>query len=128
MNYASSNNLILRPYTGTGDFILTGTNLGIGVVNATSKLDVAGTGTFQGLKILSGASNGYVLTSDASGNARWAAASAGGSTGWTLSGNAIGANDFVGTTNAQPFIVKTNNIETARFYSSATNNAILSLT
>ena len=53
MNYASSNNLILRPYTGTGDFILTGTNLGIGVVNATSKLDVAGTGTFQGLKILS---------------------------------------------------------------------------
>jgi trimeric autotransporter adhesin len=101
-------------------------NTGIGTINPTSRLDVVGTGTFQGLKILSGATSGYVLTSDASGNARWAAASGG--NGWSLSGNAIGTNDFAGTTNAQPFIIKTNNVEKARFYSSATDNAILSLT
>lgn len=76
----------------------------------TSKLDVVGTGTFQGLKILSGASNGYVLTSDASGNARWAAASAP-SNLWTLSGNTVGVNDFIGSTNAADVVFKANNTE-----------------
>jgi hypothetical protein len=53
----------------------TGGNIGIGQSGAINdKLVVVGTWSFQGLKILSGASNGYVLTSDASGNASWAAA------------------------------------------------------
>lgn len=73
---------------------------------------MVGTGTFQGLRILSGASDGYVLTSDASGNARWAAVTGGNS--WTLSGNSVGANDFIGTTNAQPLSLRTNNIERFR--------------
>ena len=84
--------------------------LGLGTSTPTSKLDVVGTGTFQGLKILSGASNGYVLTSDASGNARWAAAG-GSSTDWSLSGNTVGVNDFIGSTNGQDVILKSNNIE-----------------
>lgn len=101
MNYSSDKNLFVGPTTGTGDFIFTGTSVGIGQApTAGLKLVVAGTGSFQGIKILSGASNGYVLTSDASGNARWAAASGGGSsTGWSLSGNIVGANDFFGSVN-----------------------------
>ncbi len=90
--------------------ILSGGQMGIGTSTPTSKLDVVGTGTFQGLKILSGASDGYVLTSDTVGNARWAPV---GSTNWSLSGNAIGANDFIGSTNVQDLTIKTNN--TTRF-------------
>ncbi len=89
-------------------------NIGIGTSTGltTDKLTVAGTGSFQGLKILSGASNGYVLTSDASGNARWANVTTG--TGWGFSGNVIGANDFIGSTNLQDLVLKTNNIERMR--------------
>lgn len=86
--------------------------VGIGTIDPTSTFDVVGTGTFQGLKILSGASNGYVLTSDASGNARWATPTGGNS--WSLSGNAAGTNDFIGTTNSQDLVFKTNNIERLR--------------
>lgn len=92
---------------GTGG--LANGRVGIGTYSPTSKLDVVGTGTFQGLKILSGATSGYVLTSDASGNARWAAA--GSSTDWSLSGNAIGVNDFIGSTNGQDVVIKANNVE-----------------
>ena len=95
--------------SGMGTTGLTVGRVGIGTYTPTSKLDVVGTGTFQGLKILSGATDGYVLTSDASGNARWAAQSS--SNGWSLSGNAIGANDFIGTTNAKDVIFKTNNTQ-----------------
>ena len=60
----SIGNVIYGSGMGTGG-LLSGV-VGIGTYAPTSKLDVVGTGTFQGLKILSGASNGYVLTSDAS--------------------------------------------------------------
>jgi hypothetical protein len=87
----------------------TGGNIGIGQSGAINdKLVVVGTWSFQGLKILSGASNGYILTSDASGNARWAAA--GGSVDWSLSGNTIGVNDFIGSTNDINLVFKRNNI------------------
>ena len=63
-------------------------SVGIGYSGTLSdRLVVAGTGSFQGIKILSGASDGYVLTSDASGNARWATPSGGNS--WSLSGNTV---------------------------------------
>lgn len=87
--------------------------MGIGTSTPGDRLVVVGTGSFQNLKILSGASNGYVLTSDTNGNARWAAQSS--SNGWSLSGNAIGANDFVGTTNNTNLIFKRNSSEKLRF-------------
>lgn len=46
-------------------------NVGIGNPNPQYKLDVNGTGNFLGLRLPTGSSNGYVLTSDASGNASW---------------------------------------------------------
>jgi hypothetical protein len=46
-------------------------NVGIGIINATQKLDVNGTVRSTGLLIPTNAGTGKVLTSDASGNATW---------------------------------------------------------
>lgn len=46
-------------------------NLGIGTKTPTEKLDVSGKTKTTNLQVTSGATNGYVLTSDASGNATW---------------------------------------------------------
>ncbi|MBI2035685.1 MAG: type II secretion system protein [Candidatus Liptonbacteria bacterium] len=51
-------------------------NVGIGTTTPSSLLQVFGTATVNGFKLPTGASNGYVLTSDASGNASWQATSA----------------------------------------------------
>jgi hypothetical protein len=52
-------------------------NVGIGAVPPTEKLDVAGTAKVTGFKMPTGASAGYVLTSDGSGVGTWQAAPAG---------------------------------------------------
>ncbi|MFN4768498.1 MAG: beta strand repeat-containing protein, partial [Candidatus Kapaibacterium sp.] len=59
---------------------------------------------------------GQVLTSDASGNMSWAAASA---TSWGLTGNAgtSATTNFIGTTDAVDFVARTNNIERMRIVS-----------
>ncbi|MFN0200051.1 MAG: hypothetical protein ACKVTZ_00940, partial [Bacteroidia bacterium] len=77
--------------------------VGIGVTNPTEALEVSGktkTTTFQ---LTNGATNGYVLQSDASGNGTWVAATSIASTNyWTLSGGNIynnsGTNVGIGTT------------------------------
>lgn len=48
-------------------------NVGIGTFNPAEKLDVAGTASISGFKMTTGASSGYVLTSDAFGNGTWQA-------------------------------------------------------
>ncbi len=64
-------------------------NVGIGIINATQKLDVNGTVKSTGLLIPTNAGTGKVLTSDASGNATWQTPAAGGAnviySNWTLS-------------------------------------------
>ena len=75
-------------------------NVGINNTTPSEKLDVSGKTKTTTLQITSGATNGYVLTSDASGNATWQASSGGvtidpynnvGNTGttltWDVSGN-----------------------------------------
>lgn len=47
-------------------------NIGVGTNTPSYKLQVIGTVSTTGFKMTNGASNGYVLTSDASGNATWA--------------------------------------------------------
>jgi LysM repeat protein len=54
-------------------------NVGIGLVNATQKLDVNGTVRATGLLIPTNAGAGKVLTSDAAGNATWQTPAPGGS-------------------------------------------------
>ncbi len=81
-------------------------NVGIGTATPAVPLDVVGaaqvSGTMQvgGLQMASGASNGYVLTSDGSGNATWQAA-AGADGDWTVNGNdvysAVSGNVGIGT-------------------------------
>ncbi len=85
--------------------ILRNGNTGIGVLNPTAKLDVAGN-----LKITDGTQGvGKVLTSDANGNASWQTP-AGGSSGWGLNGNSGTSNmNFLGTTSAVDLTFKTNN-------------------
>ena len=48
--------------------------LGIGLLDPTEMLDVAGTARVAGLALPTGAVDGYVLTSDSTGNATWQAA------------------------------------------------------
>jgi hypothetical protein len=65
-------------------------NVGIGTASPTEKLEVLGktkTTTFQ---MTNGAANNYVLTSDASGNASWAASASSSNSNWTL----VGSNQF----------------------------------
>lgn len=52
--------------------------VGLGTNTPSDKLQVIGTVSTTGFRMTNGASNGYVLTSDASGNATWAPSSSGG--------------------------------------------------
>jgi hypothetical protein len=76
-----ANTNVLKFYTqpatsvGTVAMTINGTDVGIGTTSPTQKLHVNGTVQMNGFKIATGASNNYVLTSDASGNGTWQAAS-----------------------------------------------------
>ena len=59
-------------FAKTANQYINGTgNLGIGTTTPSEKLDVSGKTKTINLQVTSGATNGYVLTSDASGNATW---------------------------------------------------------
>ena len=71
----SINNNIIPKWNGTalvdGQVFDNGTNIGIGTINPSAKLDVAGNIKVLGVQLPIGANEGYVLKSDASGNAGW---------------------------------------------------------
>ncbi len=73
-------------------------NVGIGTTSPTEKLEVSGKTKTTNFQLTNGASNGYLLQSDASGNASWVAAVS--SASWTVSGsnqyNALSGNLGVG--------------------------------
>ncbi len=87
-------------------YINTG-NVGIGTTNPAERLDVAGTTQTTGFKMPTGASNGYVLTSNASGVGTWQAA-AGGDNDWVFPQSA-------GGTNSRPYLYTYGNWGIARF-------------
>jgi hypothetical protein len=74
--------------------------VGIGTNLPTQLLDVNGTTRTTNLQMTNGAANGYILQSDANGNASWVA-NTGGTNYWTLSSNSLynnsGTNVGIGT-------------------------------
>lgn len=78
---ASSNGLIVSGNVGIGTFtannslIVASGNLGIGTLRPGQQLDVVGTARMAGFNLSTSPTNNYVLTSDATGNGIWAAAS-----------------------------------------------------
>ena len=90
-------------------------NIGIGVANPSAKLEIA----WQ-IKITGGTPGlGKYLASDASWLATWSTVSAGNMSGsfWSLSGNTIGDNDYLGTNNAKSLVFKSNALERLRITS-----------
>jgi hypothetical protein len=75
-----------------------GTKVGIGTAFPSTQLEVYGTTKTSGLQITNGASAGYILTSDASGNASWANPTLIGVTGATGPTGANGTNGNTGAT------------------------------
>ncbi|MEY4925820.1 MAG: hypothetical protein RI894_256, partial [Bacteroidota bacterium] len=63
--------LILKDNTNTVMVVKQGGNIGIGVPAPTQKLEIAGNTKTTNLQMTTGASNGFVLKSDAAGNATW---------------------------------------------------------
>lgn len=89
-------------------------NLGINNTSPDANLDVVGTMQF----VDGNESVGYVLTSDATGNATWTDPNTliTTSSDWTTTGN-TGTNpttNFIGTTDAQDFSIRTDNVEKVR--------------
>jgi hypothetical protein len=105
-------------------------NMGFGTNAPTTKVHI-NSAVSPAFRLVDGTqANGRVLTSDANGNATWMAAGA--ATGWSLTGNALGANggtngaastNFIGTTDGRDFIIRTNNLQQMRFYSAPWNGA-----
>ena len=88
-------------------------NVGLGVSLPSAQLHTLGTVRFQGLSTNNALSN--ILVVDANGNLslRDASTFASGASGWSLSGNAATANNFIGTINAQSLRFFTNNTQRA---------------
>jgi hypothetical protein len=90
--------------------ILKNGNVGIGNNAPTRTLQVNGTTSTTNLQMTNGAATGYLLQSDASGNATWVSATTA-ANAWGLTGNAgttTGTN-FIGTTDNKDLEIKVNN-------------------
>lgn len=105
---------------GSNVFLRPGGNVGIGAGNPTEKLDVSGAIKFSGELMPMGKAglDGQILVSDGAGKPPvWTSPSnAIGSIAWRTTGNA-GVNvgtDFLGTTDANPLLIKTNSAERIR--------------
>jgi trimeric autotransporter adhesin len=94
-------------------------NVGVGTTTPIEKLDVTGNIKFSGALMPGGqtGTSGYVLTSNGTGTPTWTAP--GGiisTTTWSLQGNAgtTPGTNFIGTTDAQSLVFKTNNIQSGK--------------
>ena len=85
--------------------------MGIGTTTPNTALQVMGTTGTTNFKMTNGATNGYVLQSDSSGNGTWVNDSALiVNQAWSLKGNkGTTAANFIGTTDSTRFTVRTNN-------------------
>jgi hypothetical protein len=68
-------------------------NVGIGTFSPQEKLDVSGTARVTGFKMPTGASDGFVLTSDGSGDGTWQPGGGGPNPGWVDDGSIVRLED-----------------------------------
>ncbi len=113
-NGEGSGGLLFQSNAGTRMFINSSGNVGIGTTSQTNKLEVAGTTKTTNLQMTSGATNGYVLQSDASGNASWVNSTTLANGSWTISGNnqysAVTSNVGIGSATPSQKLDATGNI------------------
>lgn len=101
---------------GTGNTVSTG-NIGIGVATPSAKLDVDGDARVRTLP--NGNTTDQIVTADVNGNLRkvsFDSVAGGGNPSWELTGNAgtNPATNFVGTSDNQDLVFRTNNAEEMR--------------
>jgi hypothetical protein len=111
-----SNTVVIGSIQGVNGATATA-NVGIGTTTPTNRLHVVSAADplrLEGLQVNSALDN--VLVVDASGVVKKRSLSDFvGSTAWLLTGNAITGTEFLGTTNAQPLVIRVGNQETFRF-------------
>ncbi len=73
-------------FVTSGNLLIPDGNVGVGTTSPAQRMDVAGTVQMTGLKMTTSPTNGYILTSDASGVGTWQPASIGGTAGGDLTG------------------------------------------
>lgn len=89
-NTVAINDLLVNEgLRASGGFSTFTTNVGISSTAPGQKLDVAGTVRMTGFSLPTGASSGFVLTSNSVGIGTWVAAASGGSSQWVTSGTTI---------------------------------------
>ena len=100
-------------------------NVGINNTSPSQKLDVAGTTKTTNFQMTSGATNGYILKSDASGNASWVSSSSIGTTN-TLGSSANTITSIVNGVAATALAVNTNALSLAGTSITSTVNGVAS--
>ncbi|MEX1132390.1 MAG: hypothetical protein WEC15_04125, partial [Flavobacteriales bacterium] len=109
---ANSNNMIDPAEFSNALVILKNGNTGIGTSTPQDRLHVVGS-----IRMEDGnEAAGSVLVSDANGTASWQVPAVA-PPAWGLTGNASAATNFLGSTNAQPLSIRTNNVERVRILS-----------
>jgi hypothetical protein len=109
---SSSNNAPIERMRITNDG-----KMGLGTNAPLAQLHTTGSVLFSG--IFQNNSLNKVVVADGNGNLAWrdAATFGGGSSGWGLSGNSLVGSEYIGSTNSQPIIFKTNGAERTRISS-----------
>lgn len=112
--------IVITMLCSFASFLIKAQNVGIGTATPTEKLEVVGniktdTVKINVLQIGPNRGAGKILTSDASGYGNWQTMNIATLQGWGINGNTgVTSANFIGTTDANDLIIKTNNTEKMR--------------